>query len=116
MPRDSFSLAVFIACEPYLLGFLGLRLQLAHQLSLLVGNFVFRFKRILVDTQFFFLQVAYVTVARHHLVVLAEKLFYGLRLGRRLNNYQVLLHVFFFRFLIFGCKSTQKFFFYLIYI
>ena len=84
VPRDGFSLAVLITGQPHLAGFLRLRLQLAHQLLLLVGNLVDGLQRLLVDAQLVLLQVADVAVARHHLVVLAEELLNGLSLGGRL--------------------------------
>ena len=71
MPGDGLSLAVLIGSQPHLFGILGLLLQLAHQLLLLVGNLVFGFQCLFVYTQFLFLQVADVAVARHHLEVLA---------------------------------------------
>ena len=95
MPGDGLSLAVFIACQPYLLGLLGLRLQFAHQLLLLFGNLIFGFQCLVVDAQFLLLQVTNVAVARHHLVVFAKKLLDSFRLGRRLHDYQILLHTFF---------------------
>ena len=69
VPGDGFSLAVFIACEPNLFGFLGVLLQFADEALLLVGYLVFGHQRIVVDADFFLLQVANVAVARHHLEI-----------------------------------------------
>ena len=69
VPRDGFSLAVFIACEPNLLGFLRVLLQFADEFLLLVGYFVVGHQRVVVDTDFFLLQVTNVAVARHYLEV-----------------------------------------------
>ena len=111
MPRDGFSLAVLITCQPNLTGFLGLALQLAYQFLLLVGDLVFGFQGLLVDTQVVLLQVAYVAVARHHFVFVAQEFLDGL--GRRLYYHQILLH-FLFLFCLLGCKSTEKVCLYLI--
>ena len=93
MPRDGFSLAVFITGEPDLLRLLHLALQLADHLALVVGHFIVGFHRVDVDTQLFLLQVADVAVARHHLIVLAQEALDGLCLGRTLYDYQILLHL-----------------------
>ena len=87
MPGNGFSLTVFIGCEPYFLGFLCLGTQISYKLCLLFGNLVFWFERLLVNTQLLLLQIADVTIARHHLKVLSQELFYRLRLGRRLHNH-----------------------------
>ena len=63
MPRDGFSLAVLIGCEPYLVGFLGTCLQFRNELLLLFGYLIVGFQRIEVDADFLFLQVADMTVA-----------------------------------------------------
>ena len=81
VPRDSFSLAVFIGCEPYLTGFLGLVLQFTDQFLLLIGNLVFGFQGGVVDTQLFLLQVADMSVTRHDFIVLAKKFLNRLGLG-----------------------------------
>ena len=44
VPGDGFSLAVFIGCQPHLLGVLGLLLQVADQLLLLIGDFIFGYE------------------------------------------------------------------------
>ena len=81
VPRDGFSLAVFIGCEPYLTGFLGLVLQFTDQFLLLIGNLVFGFQGGVVDTQLFLLQVADMSVTRHDFIVLAKKFLNRLGLG-----------------------------------
>ena len=53
------------------------------------------------------------TIARHDLKVIAQKLFYRLRLGRRLYYYKIFLHNPMYV-LKFGCKSKQKTFYHLI--
>ena len=63
VPRNSFSLAVLIGCEPYLVGFLGTCLQFRNELLLLFGYLIVGFQRIEVDADFLFLQVADMTVA-----------------------------------------------------
>ena len=87
MPGDGFSLTVFIGCQPDLLGLTGFFTKVCHQLYLLFGNFIFRFERLLIDTQLFLLQVADVAIARHHLEIRSEELLNRLRLSRRLHDH-----------------------------
>ena len=55
VPADGFSLAVFIGCEPDLLGLLGLLLQFGHYLFLLFRYLVYRIEIVLVYAEFFLL-------------------------------------------------------------
>ena len=123
VPRDGFSLAVFIGCEPDLLCLLCVVLQFLDEFLFLLRYLVFRFERTGVDTHLLLFQVADVTVARHDLIVTAQEFLNGFRLGRRLYYHQILLHIifYFFTFLLFytllwGGKSKQKFWLHLIYI
>ena len=63
VPRDGFSFAVFIGREPNLLGLLGVFLQFVDELLFLVGNFISGLKRVFINAELFFLQVADVAVA-----------------------------------------------------
>ena len=94
MPGDGFSLAVFIGCEPYFLCLLRVRLQFADESLLVIGDFVFRLKGMVINAEFFLLQVPDMTVARHDFIVITQEFLYRLRLGGRLYNYEVLLHIF----------------------
>ena len=88
VPCDSLSFAVFIGCEPHHLGPLGCFLQLGYESLLVVGNLIYRGEVVVdVDTEALTLQIPDVAVARHHGVVLTEKLLDGLGLGRRLYYY-----------------------------
>mgnify|MGYP000150912118 CR=1 FL=1 len=85
MPGYGLSLAVFIAGEPYHVGLPGFAAQLADQVLLLGRHFVFYLevsRQVLAEVALG--QVAHVADARHHLVVLAQKLLQGLHLARRL--------------------------------
>ena len=92
VPRDSLSFTVFIGCQPHLLGLLGISLQILHHLFLVFRNLVLRLEGLLVDAHLLFLQVTDMAVARHHLKVATQELFYRLGLSRRLYNHQILLH------------------------
>ncbi len=87
MPADGFSLAVFIGCEPDLLGGLRVLLQVGDDLLLLFGYLINGAEVLLINAQFLFLQVADVPVRRHHLIVLAQEFSYLLGLGRTLYNH-----------------------------
>jgi len=92
MPTDGLSLAVLIGCQPNVAGCLGAFLQVGHYFLLLLGNLIVGFESIFIDAEFFFLQVADVSVRRHHLKILAKKFLYGLGLGRTLYDNQIILH------------------------
>ena len=95
MPRDGFPFAVFIGCEPYLLGCLGFALQFGYQLLLVCRNHVLRSIIVLnIYAEFLCLQIADVTVARQHLKVFPEELLDGFCLGRRLHYHKIFLHTF----------------------
>ena len=88
MPRDGLSLAVLIRGQPHRLGLLGSLLEVGHEGFLVAWNFIYRLKAIVdVDAEVLLVQVTYVPVARHHLVVISQKLLDGLGLGRRLYNH-----------------------------
>ena len=85
MPRNGLSLAVLITREPHHVGFLRLTLQSRHEFLLLGRNFIYRGKIIgNVDAEILLVKIADMSVARHHLVVITQKFFNGLCLGRRL--------------------------------
>ena len=72
MPGNGLSLAVFIGCQPYRLGFLHGFLQVGHQLVLLLGDMVFGFVLVFyVYAHLFLGQIPDVAVARLHDIVLA---------------------------------------------
>ena len=62
VPGDSFSLTVFIRCQPYLFGFAGLALQFGHQFLLFLGYLIVGQQRVHIYADFFFLQVTDVSV------------------------------------------------------
>ena len=81
MPGDGLSLTVFIGGKPYLLGCTGKALQLLHYFYLVFRNLIVGLKGLLVDAQLLLLQIADVTITRHHFIVTTQELFNGLRLS-----------------------------------
>ena len=71
MPRDGFSLAVFIGCQPHLVGFLHLAAQLADELLFLFRYLILRLQCGEIDADLLLLQIADVAVRRHHLEILS---------------------------------------------
>ena len=71
VPRDGFSLAVFIGCEPHHLRVAGAASKFCYQRFLLLRYLIARLKCVQVDTQFFLFQIANMTIGRHHLEVFA---------------------------------------------
>ena len=92
VPRYGLSLAVFIGGEPYFFRVLGVAFQFGYELFLLFGYLVVGRERVGVYAEFLLLEVTYVAVTGHHLVVFAQKLLDRLCLGRTLDDYQILLH------------------------
>ena len=86
VPRDGFSLAVFIGGEPDGVGLLGLGAEFAHHACLVGRNFIFGLERLEVDSKVFLLQVADVPETGHHLEIVAQKALDGLGLGRALHD------------------------------
>ena len=85
MPCNGLTLAVLIGSEPHGVGGGSCLSQFGHELCLVVGNFVDGVEIVVdVDTEAFFLEVADMSVARHHTVVVAEEFFDGLGFGRGL--------------------------------
>ena len=70
MPRNGLSLAVFIACEPHLLGLLRTLSQVCNDFFLLLGNLIVGLQRRGVDAHVLLFQVADVAIRRHHLEIL----------------------------------------------
>ena len=89
VPRDGFSFAVFIACEPDGVGLLGGCAQGADEFGLLGGYFVLGLEVLEIDAEVVFLQVADVSVTGQHFVVLAEEPLECLCLGGRLDDDEV---------------------------
>jgi len=88
MPRYGLSLAVLIACQIHHAGVLGGGLQLSYQFLLVVRNLVDRREAVLyIEAHAPFLQVAYVSFARHNLEVRSKESADGLRLVRRLYDH-----------------------------
>ena len=87
MPRNGFSLTVFITREPYKIGLGSLVLQLLDLFLLVLRNLIKRFKAILnIDAERLLVQVTDVTETRHYFIIIAQELLNGLGLGRRLND------------------------------
>ena len=74
VPADGLSLAVLIGCQPHDVTFLDLTLESAYKLLLLGRYLILRLKSLGVYAELLFLEVAYVTVTRHNLVILAKEL------------------------------------------
>ena len=88
MPCYGFPFAVFIGCQPYLVGLLHCFLQVGNQFVLLLGDVVFGLVLIIdVNTHLFLGQIADMAVARFHYIIFTEKLLDGLRFGWRLYDY-----------------------------
>ena len=82
MPRDGFSLAVFIGCEPHGLGLGCFALELGDELALVGGHFIVGREAVCdVYAEVFLFQVSDVSIARHYFVILAEEFLDGLGLG-----------------------------------
>ena len=62
VPRDGFSLAVLIGCEPHGLTFPGLCAKFFDHVFLVVRNLILRLEGFEVNAEVFLLQVAYVSV------------------------------------------------------
>ncbi len=72
VPGDGLSLAVLIGSEPHHPGLAGSRLQFFYQFLLVGRNLIYRSEvAIDINTYATLLEVAYVTEARHHLVIRA---------------------------------------------
>ena len=83
MPRDGFSLAVLIGCEPHRVGCLREFPQLGHKVFLVVRYLVFGFKVLFdVDAQSVLAQVAHVSLTCFHRKILAQETLDGLGFGR----------------------------------
>ena len=78
---DKDAITVFIGGKPYLLGCTGKALQLLHYFYLVFRNLIVGLKGLLVDAQLLLLQIADVTITRHHFIVTTQELFNGLRLS-----------------------------------
>ena len=88
VPCNGLSLAVFIGRQPHHLGFVHGFFQFAHQCTFVVANLVLWLVASRhVDAHLLLGQVSDVAVARLDGVVLAQELFYCLRLGGRLYNH-----------------------------
>ena len=107
MPGYGFSLAVFIGCQPNLLGFLCILFQFADKFLLVFWNFIFWNESVIVDTQFSFLQVPDMAIARHHLEVATQEFLNRLRLCGRLYYNEIFLHILS-RLIHFGLQKYRK--------
>ena len=92
MPRNSFSLAILIACEPY--GFCTLRClsEFAHYVGFVFGYLILRLECLGVYSVVLFFQVAYMAERRHYFIVRAEIALYSLGFCRRFDDYEIFLH------------------------
>ena len=82
VPGNGFPFAVFIGCEPNCLRLFSLCTQFVNQVFLVRRYFVLGLERVEVHAKVLLLQVADMSVAGHHFIVRAEKLFDGLGFGR----------------------------------
>ena len=97
MPGNSFSLAVLIGCEPYGFCLFSFCFQRADQSLFVCRNFIIGFKILIyVDTEFFLLQITYMSVTRKDFEIFPQKLFNRFCFCRRLDNDKVFLHNSFF--------------------
>ena len=87
MPRDGFSLTVFIGSQPDLLSLLRLLLQFTDKFALVVRYLVSRHQCLIVDADFSLFQVADVAITRHHFVILTQEFLDGLGFSRTLDNH-----------------------------
>ena len=75
VPRDGFSLAVLIGSQPYGICFFRFRFQCLYQRFFIFRDFIVRFKVLFnVNTEFFFLQIAYMTIAGKNLIIFSQEL------------------------------------------
>ena len=86
VPRDGFSFAVLIGCEPDGLCLFCLGAQFAHHVLFVGGNLILWFKSFQVHPEIFLFQVSDVSVAGHHFEVTSEELLNGLRFRGRLHD------------------------------
>ena len=93
VPADGLSLAVFIGSQPHHPCLVGLTLQLGHHLLLVGRHLILWRERLLVHAERALLQVANVSVAGQHLVIITQELLDGLSLCRALHNHQIIFHV-----------------------
>jgi hypothetical protein len=93
VPCYGLPFAVLIRCQPNGLR-LGCRLlKLRHQSFLVIGNFIDWSKAVLdIDAEIALAEIADMSIARHHFIVLAEEFLYRFSLSRRLYYYQVFEH------------------------
>lgn len=97
MPCNGFSFAVLIGSQPYGFGVGSLFLQFRYHFLFVGRYFIVRLKVVFnVDTEFFFLQVAYMAIAGKYLEIFSKEFFDGFSFGRRLNYNKVFLHKFLF--------------------
>ena len=93
VPGYRLPLAVFIGSEPHDGSSLGSLLQICHYRLLVRRYLIDRLETIFyVDTELAFAQVPDMPLAGFDIEILSKKLLYGFRLGRRLYDYQILLH------------------------
>ena len=93
VPSDSLSLAVLIGSQPHGLDAMRQLAQLGYHLFLILRDLIDGAKATVeVDTQILLCEVADMAEARLHDIVLTQKFFDRLCLGRRLDDYQIFLH------------------------
>ena len=77
VPRDGLSLAVLIGCEPHVFRPFGSLLQFRHHILLIFRNDIHGSEIIEVHTEILLFQVAYMSVAGHHLIVFSQEFLEG---------------------------------------
>ena len=88
VPCYGFTFAVLIGSQPHHFGLLSLLLQCLHQVAFVRRNLVDWSEAVVdVDAEILFVEIADVTFARHHFIVVAKKLAYVLYLRWRFDNY-----------------------------
>ena len=93
VPSDGFSLAVFIGSQPNHFGLLGQGLEFFYQFFFRGVDLVLRSETVFgIDSEFFARQIGYVSERGFDFVILSQKLFDRLGLGRRLDYHQIFYH------------------------
>ena len=98
VPSDSLSLAVLIGCEPYVIRLLSSSSQSGYDALLVVRDLVLRVVVIIhIDSHTLGLEITYVSITGEHGKVFAQKLADRFRLCGRLNDKEMISHVFMLR-------------------
>ena len=97
VPCDGFPFAVLIGSQPYGFCLLGFFFQLGYEFLFIRRYLVMRFEVfVYVNTEFFFLQITYMTVAGKDFEIFSKEFLDGFCFRRRLDYDKVFLHKFLF--------------------